>query len=251
MYNLTIVRHGQTTSYQERRFSGWSNTPLTDTGRSEAIAAGKFLKQAGHSFDVCFSSCLKRATDSAELILNELNISSDIVVHDWHLNERHYGSLQGELRKDMALKHSVSDVMKWRSNYDAQPPALTDDDLRWQEQLGRIGAIPPALHPRSESMRQAVKRTQHYWSAEIVPALKANKKVLVVAHTSTLRSLTGCIEDLTESQLAGFRMSTAMPRYYELDEDLKCIKRCDLTDNPKVKIREWVIHNKVKLLKAL
>lgn len=248
MPKLVLVRHGKSEWTTEKRFSGWGDAPLSQKGRDEAQSAGKTLKLSGYLFDVCFTSRLIRAKDTSHIILDELGLSKNKLEYKWRLNERHYGALQGELRADMRQKHGKLEVVKWRNNYRAEPPKLTDDDPRWQEQLERFPDVPEALHPRSESMMQAVQRTKIMWSEDIAPALKAEKSVLVIAHTNSIRALVGCVEDLTESQSAGFRISTAVPRLYELDENLRPLQIRDITKSSKAKIHHWAIRKKMALL---
>lgn len=248
MPSLFLVRHGKTQWTKEKRFTGWGNAPLSDEGLEEALSAARALKKSGHSFDVCFTSCLERAKQTTQIIHDELKIPTDHIQYRWRLNERHYGALQGELRSEMVQKHGASDVMKWRSSYHAQPPELTDDDPRWQEQLGRLPEVPHEEHPRSESMSQAARRAMPLWNDEIAPALKAHKNILIIAHTNSIRTIVGGLEDYNEAQLAAFRISTAVPRHYELNDDLKLLKVKDLTSNPKARIRQWATRKRLKLL---
>lgn len=251
MPTLFLVRHGKTQWTEEKRFAGWGNAPLSDTGLSEAISAGKILKDSGCLFDVCFTSSLVRAQETARIILNELGMPTDKLHSKWRLNERHYGALQGELRSDMNQKYGASQITQWRSHYHAQPPDFKENDPRWQEQLERLKEVPHDQHPRSESMAQAALRTQLLWSNEIVPALRSGKNVLVVAHTNSIRSLVGCIENFNDAQSAAFRISTAIPRYYELDNNLKPLKVQDLTSSYKAKIRHWFIRKRLKFLSGV
>ena len=248
MPSLFLLRHGKTQWTEEKRFAGWGNAPLSPTGLDEAYSASKILKKSGHMFDACFTSCLTRAQHTSQIVLDELGIPLDKLEYNWRLNERHYGALQGELRSDMVRKYGASDVLKWRSNYHAQPPKLPDDGPRLQDQLERFQNIPRDKHPRSESMVQAVQRTQPLWAEKIAPALKDGKKVLVIAHTNSIRSLIGGLENFNEAQSAAFRISTATPRHYELDDNLNPLKVRDLTNSPKAKIRHWVIRKRLQLI---
>ena len=251
MPSLFLLRHGKTQWTEEKRFAGWGNAPLSATGLDEAYTASKILKKSGHTFDACFTSCLTRAQHTSQIVLDELAIPLDKLEYNWRLNERHYGALQGELRSDMVRKYGASDVLKWRSNYHAQPPKLPDDGPRFQDQLDSFQNIPRDKHPRSESMVQAVQRTYPIWDEKIAPALKEGKTVLVIAHTNSIRSLVGGLENFNEAQSAAFRISTATPRHYELDDDLKPLKVRDLTNSPKAKIRHWAIRKRLQLIGSL
>lgn len=251
MGELTLIRHGKTKWTEEKRFSGWGNAPLGSTGRDEACSASKALKDANQKFDICFTSRLLRAQDTAEIICDELGMSPDKLHYRWHLNERHYGSLQNNLRSDMRQEHGAASVLKWRNSYHAKPPELKDSDPRWLEQLKRFKDIPQAEQPRGESMAEAVKRTELLWHKEIGPAIQSGKKVLVVAHTNSIRSLVRSIEGLDDVQSAGFRMTTATPRHYELDDTLKALASYDLTNSLKAKAHYWVIRKKMDIAKTL
>ena len=248
---LFLVRHGKTLWTEEKRFAGWGDAPLSDTGRKEALAAGRVLKKTGCSFDLCLTSRLLRAQDTAQIIANELESPTGSIQYKWRLNERHYGALQGNLRAAMIQTYGAAEVSQWRNNYHARPPELGDDDPRWHEQLERLPEIPELLQPRSESMSEAAARAKPLWHEEIVPALQMGKNVLVIAHTNSIRSLVGSIEDLTEMQLAGFRISTATPRYYEFDTDLVPLCVHDVTDSTKAKLRHWAIRKKLQWLGRL
>ena len=221
---------------------------LGKRGINEAHIAAKALKASGQSFDMCFTSCLERAKHTAEIIRDEMDMATDHIQYEWRLNERHYGALQGELRHEMIEKYGPSDIKKWRSDYRAKPPELAETDPRWLEQLERLPQIPLTQHPRSESMFEVAQRTKILCEEQIQPALKANKNVLVIAHTNSIRTLAGNIEGFNEAQSSKFRISTAVPRHYELDDTLKLLKVRDLTRNPKARIRHWAMRRKLKRL---
>lgn len=246
--SLFLVRHGKTRWTEEKRFAGWGDAELSDIGLAEAHSAAKALKASGQKFDMCFTSCLARAKRTTEIIRGEMGLAADHIQYDWRLNERHYGALQEELRSDMVLKHGADNVLSWRYTYKAVPPALGEDDPRWLEQLARLPDIPLQQHPRSESMFQASERTLAFWDDEIVPALQAKKTVLIVAHTNSIRAMVGRLEGFNEAQSTAFRISTAVPRRYELNEDLKPVKVRDLTRDPKVILRHWMIRRWLKRL---
>ena len=148
----------------------------------------------------------------------------------------------------MVEKHGSSDVMKWRSSYHDTPPKLSGDDPRWQEQLDRLPEVPVDQHPRSESMSEAARRTLPLWRDEIKPALRAGKNILIIAHTNSIRSIIGDIEGFNGAQSAAFRISTAVPRHYEFNEDLKPIKVTDLTRGTKARIHQWARQRQMKWL---
>ena len=245
---LFLVRHGATQSAKENRFAGWADTHLTKSGQQEALLAAQSLKKAGHIFDVCYTSQLKRAKQTALIMANTLGLSEDAITYDWRLNERHYGGLQDELRGEMIEKHGNVQVVAWRRDYHAVPPKLDENDPRWIEQLDRLPDIPVDLQPQSESMAQAAKRVEPFWNNEIAEALRANKRVLIVAHTSSIRGLARCIEGLNDEQCGAYRVSTAVPQYYKLDDDLSVIENKHLTSGLSSKIRYWANRKKPRWL---
>lgn len=178
----------------------------------------------------------------------ELKLPEDAITYDWRLNERHYGALQGGLRGDVIEKYGNPKVVAWRRDYRAVPPKLDKSDPRWIEQIARLPEILVDLQPQSESMAQAGKRVEPFWNNEIAPALKANKRVLVVAHTSSIRGLVRCIEGLDDEQCAAYRISTAVPQYYKLGDDLSVIENKHLTSGLSSKIRYWVNRTKPRWL---
>jgi 2,3-bisphosphoglycerate-dependent phosphoglycerate mutase len=244
MPTLFLIRHGATQWAEENRFAGWGDTPLSARGHREAVFVAQSLKKSRYSFDICFTSQLTRARQTMAAIAQELSLPEHALKYDWRLNERHYGALQGEPRTAMIKKHGNAKIVEWRRTYHGQPPQLEDNDPRWEEQLQRLSEIPILQHPRSESMAQAVERVNPLWIDEIAPALKAGKNLLVVAHTSSIRGLVRHIEGLDDAQCAAFRISTAVPRQYELDDNLAPLEVRDLTHGVKAKIRYWVNRQK-------
>lgn len=234
------MRHGATLWGQENRFAGWADTPLSDTGVKEAQGATRTLAKAGLTFDIYFTSPLKRAQQTLEIVADSKGPSIGNIISDWRLNERHYGALQGETRADMIEKYSNQQVVEWRRSYTAVPPPLDADDPRWQEQLQRLPDIAVHDQPRTESMAKAAERVAPFWHSNIVPALKTGKQILVVAHTSSIRGLARVIESLNDDEAAEFRIATAIPLVYLLDDDLKIIRRTDLSDGMANNLRYWM-----------
>ena len=175
MYNLVLLRHGESTWNKENRFTGWTDVPLTDKGREEAKESGQILKKEGYAFDVVFTNVLKRATETTKIVLKEMN-SIGIPVHEsWRLNERHYGALQGLNKAEMAAKFGEERVLKWRRSYDIRPPALTKDDKRYPGNNPRYKELDEKDLPLTESLKDTVARVLPYWESTIVPELKAGK----------------------------------------------------------------------------
>ena len=240
MPTLVLMRHGATLWGQENRFAGWADTPLSDTGVKEAQGATQTLAKAGLAFDICFTSSLKRAQQTLEIVAESKGPPIGNIISDWRLNERHYGALQGETREAMIERYGNQQVVEWRRSYAAVPPPLSEDDPRWQEQLQRLPDIILDDQPRSESMAMAALRVEPVWHTRMAPELKAGKQLLVVAHTSSIRGLARVIEGLSDEEAADFRIATAIPLVYLLDDDLKVLGRTDLSDGMVNNLRYWM-----------
>jgi 2,3-bisphosphoglycerate-dependent phosphoglycerate mutase len=239
MPTLVLMRHGATILGEEKRFSGWADTPLSEIGLAAAERSAIALENAGFIFDLCLTSRLARAQQSLAIIQARLHLPDSVIRRDWRLNERHYGSLQGEMRTEMIERFGNAQVAEWRRSYDARPPSLDIEDPRWREQLVRLPDISAQHQPRGESLRDAVERVTPVWSELIAPALKAKKTVLVVAHTSSIRAIARSIEGLDDAESAAFRIATAIPRCYELDGDLGVVGRTDLSRGMGSHLRYW------------
>ena len=217
---LVLVRHGSTTWNKQDVFAGWGDAPLSPEGEAQAMAAGRLLKRKHFQFDLCHSSRLSRSRRTLEIMLQCMgnpDIPSD---QFWRLNERHYGALQEKPRIAVAKHYGHKATIAWRRSYSTRPPALETDDPRWLEQRERFPDVPEALLPRTESLEDGVRRVEPYWQDCLAPQLRAGKRVLVVAHTCSMRGLVRILDGLSDEQAAAFRIPTAIPLVYELDDDL-------------------------------
>lgn len=215
------MRHGTTVWAEEGRFAGWGDAPLSPAGDELARKAGHLLKQKKLTFDVCHTSRLMRAQRTLDIVLEELGRLEIPIIQDWRLNERHYGMLQEKSRTVIAEHYGQDAVIAWRRDYRARPPALEDDDPRWQEQRARFPDLPPASMPRAESLEEGVQRVEPYWRECLAPALRSGKHILLVAHTCSIRGLVRILDGLSDDEAEAFRIPTALPIVYELDSDLK------------------------------
>lgn len=215
------MRHGTTLWAEKGRFAGWGDAPLSPTGRELARKAGRLLKQQEFTFDVCHTSKLKRAQLTLDIVLKEMNGPAPPIIRDWRLNERHYGMLQEKSRIDAAEQYGRDAVIAWRRNYRARPPALENEDPRWLEQQQRFPGILEADMPRSESLEDGVLRVEPYWRESLAPALEVGKRVLLVAHTCSIRGLVRILDGLNDEEAEAFRIPTAVPVVYELDSNLR------------------------------
>ncbi len=220
MIKLVIVRHGQSVWNLENKFTGWTDVDLSDKGVEEAREAGRVLKEKGFSFDVAFTSVLKRANRTLDLILEELGEKNIPINKSWRLNERHYGALQGLNKKETADKYGDEQVHIWRRSYDVQPPALTDDDERFKAMEG----IYDEYVPHTECLKDTIERVIPYWDSDILPKIKEGKNVIIVAHGNSLRGLMKYLDKLSDEEVVNLEIETGNPICYELDDNLEPIK---------------------------
>ena len=219
MIKLVLVRHGQSEWNLSNKFTGWTDVELSEQGVNEAIEAGKVLKENGYTFDVAYTSVLKRANHTLDLILKELNIDIPIN-YSWHLNERHYGALQGLNKQETADKYGDEQVHIWRRSYDVQPPALTNEDDRYKEMLDKYDEY----IPHTECLKDTIERVIPYWESNIEPSIKEGKNVIIVAHGNSLRGLIKYLDSISDEDIVGLEIPTGNPLVYELDDNLKPIK---------------------------
>lgn len=230
MYKLVLVRHGQSTWNLENRFTGWTDVGLTDQGRSEALEAGKLLRDEGYVFDVAFTSVLRRAIQTLWVILQEMNLEWIPVTNAWQLNERHYGSLQGLNKSEMAEKFGEEQVKIWRRSYDVPPPALAWDDERHPRFDSRYASLAPEQLPATESLKLTLERVLPYWHSTLGPVIQSGKRVIVAAHGNSIRAMVKYLDNISDSAITELNIPTGLPLIYELDEKLKPIKNYYLGD---------------------
>ncbi|HSD36911.1 MAG TPA: 2,3-diphosphoglycerate-dependent phosphoglycerate mutase [Rhodocyclaceae bacterium] len=230
MYKIVLLRHGESTWNKENRFTGWTDVDLTEQGVEEAVAAGKLLEKEGFSFDVAFTSVLKRANKTLNVVLEELDQLWIPVTHHWRLNERHYGSLQGLNKAETAAKFGDDQVLVWRRSYDVPPPPLEEGDERLNLSDPRYADVAAADFPRTECLKDTVARFVPYWLESIAPVVKSGKKVIIAAHGNSLRALIKYLDNVPDDEIVGVNVPTAQPLVYELDANLKPIKNYYLGD---------------------
>lgn len=201
---------------------------MSEKGERRTRDAGRLLKNEQYSFDVCHTSRLMRARQTLDILLEELGGPAAPVECHWRLNERLYGVLQERPRTEIAKQFGVDATIAWRRNYRARPPALKDDDPRWLEQRERFPDLDEARLPRSESFEDGVLRVEPYWRDELAPALCAGKRVLLVAHTCSIRGLVRLLDGLSDEEAEAFRIPAALPTVYELDDDLRPLRSYQL-----------------------
>ena len=220
-----LLRHGESVWNLANRFTGWTDVDLSENGKAEAQKAGKLLKEYGFSFDRAYSSVLKRAIRTLWTVLDELDKMWLPAEHTWRLNERHYGALQGLNKAETAAKYGEEQVHLWRRSYDIPPPLLELSDERHPKNDPRYANIPADQLPCGESLKDTLHRLLPYWHSTLAPALHAGQKILVVAHGNSLRALVQYLDNLSNEEILQLNIPTGVPLVYELDEELKPIKR--------------------------
>ena len=229
MQKLVLVRHGQSIWNLENKFTGWTDVGLSDKGVKEAIDAGKTLKKLGYTFDVAYTSLLKRAQDTLNIILKELDLNIEIN-KTYKLNERHYGALQGLNKDETRQKYGEEQVRLWRRSVEVRPPALTKDDPRYPGNDPIYKDIPESELPLTENLVDTIKRVVSYYESTIIPDLKLGKKIIIVAHGNSLRGLVKYLDNLSDDEIMNLEIPTGVPLVYELEDNLKPIKHYYLKD---------------------
>jgi len=218
MIRFILLRHGQSQWNLENRFTGWTDVPLTDQGRQEALDAARLIKQAGFPVDLAFTSPLQRSIETLEILLKTLGISSTPVQHSWRWNERHYGCLQGLNKAETARRLGPALVWSWRRGYDAHPPALEMDDHRHPRFDPLYRDLPIVTLPRTESLAETEQRVLPKWSLDILPAIRSGANVLIVAHGNSLRALVRYLDAISPSEVPKLVIPTGIPLIYEAND---------------------------------
>ena len=234
MKKLVLMRHGESQWNLENRFTGWKDVDLTEKGVAEARRAGRLLKTEGFDFALAYTSLLTRAIRTLWLAQEEMDELWVPVIKDWRLNERHYGALQGLNKAETAIKFGEEQVKIWRRSYDIPPPALTPDDERHPSHEKRYASLPPEKLPLTECLKDTVERVVPYWQAEIAPQIAAGKRVIVAAHGNSLRALIKYLDKVSDDDIVGLNIPTAVPLVYELSDDLKPIRNYYLGDQEEI-----------------
>ena len=224
MIKLVLVRHGQSIWNLENRFTGWTDVELSENGIKEAKEAGIVLKQKGFTFDMAFTSVLKRANDTLNYILEELDLKDIPINYSYKLNERHYGALQGLNKDETRKKYGENQVLLWRRSADVRPPSLTKDDLRYPGNDPKYSNLKESELPLTENLVDTIKRVVEYYNSDIKKELEESKKVIIVAHGNSLRGLMKYLDNLTDEEVIKLEIETGNPICYELDDNLKPIK---------------------------
>ena len=235
MHVLVLLRHGESIWNKENRFTGWTDVDLSEKGIEEAKKAGQLLKQQGLTFDIAYTSVLKRGIRTLWIVLDEMDLMWIPVYRHWRLNERHYGALQGYYKSEMAKKLGEEQVLIWRRSYDVPPPALKTSDPRYPGNDPIYKDLDPKDIPITECLKDTVERFLPYWHEIIAPVVKSGKKVIISAHGNSLRALVKYLDALSEEEVVNLDIPTGIPLIYELDDELKPINHYYLGDPEEVK----------------
>lgn len=216
---LVLLRHGESIWNKENLFTGWTDVDLSEAGEEEAKEAGRRLKEAGYDFDICYTSYLKRAIHTLNLVLDEMDRAWLPVIKSWKLNERHYGALQGLNKSETAEKYGEEQVKIWRRSYAVAPPLLSGTDQRIPALQEQYRQENPSELPVGESLKDTIARVIPYYEGNIRKEMQEGKRVLIVAHGNSLRSLVKYIEGLSEEEIVSVNIPTGVPLIYEFDKD--------------------------------
>ncbi len=230
MHKLVLLRHGESVWNKENRFTGWTDVDLSEKGLGEAKKAGQLLKQEGFTFDIAYTSVLKRAIRTLWITLDEMDLMWIPILNSWRLNERHYGALQGLNKSEMAAKYGEEQVLIWRRSYDIRPLALKKTDQRYPGNDPRYKDMDENDIPLTECLKDTVARFLPYWFDTIASALKSGKKVIIAAHGNSLRALVKHLDNISDEAIVQLNIPTGIPLVYELNNDLKPIKHYYLGD---------------------
>jgi len=243
---LVLLRHGESVWNRENRFTGWTDVDLSDRGIVEARQAGALLKASGYTFDIAYTSVLKRAIRTLWIVLDELDLMWIPVQRSWRLNERHYGALQGLNKAETASRYGEAQVRLWRRSYDTQPPALTKDDPRYPGRDPRYTDLEPSDLPLTECLKDTVARFLPYWQATISPVVQAGRAAIIVAHGNSLRALVKYLDNVSDADIVDLNIPTGIPLVYELDAELKPVAHYYLGDSESVAAAQRAVANQGK-----
>ena len=231
---IILLRHGESKWNLENKFTGWTDVELTKKGNEEAKEAGLLLSAENMEFDMVFTSVLKRAIDTMNICLNNMKSRDIEVFHDWRLNERHYGALQGLNKLETAKKYGDQQVLIWRRSYEIRPPELDINDKRHPRFDKKYNSLKDNEIPSCECLKDTVLRFLPYWANNISPYVKSGRTIMIVAHGNSLRALVKHLDNISNEDIVKLNIPTGIPLVYELDENLTPIKNYYLGDEERI-----------------
>lgn len=235
MKSIVLLRHGESTWNKENRFTGWTDVDLTEKGVEEAVKAGKLLKEKGYVFDMAYTSYLKRAVKTLNVVLDQLDQDWIPVEKNWRLNEKHYGNLQGLNKAETAAKYGNEQVLIWRRSYDIAPLPLEEEDPRNPKKEIRYQGVADKDLPRTESLKDTVARILPYWKETIFPTLKTANQLLVAAHGNSLRGIIKYLKGISDDDIVHLNLPTAVPYVFEFNDSLELVNDYFLGDPEEIK----------------
>lgn len=249
MNKLVLIRHGESLWNRENRFCGWVDADLSERGIEEAKKSGKALKEGGFVFDIAYTSVLKRANRTLDIVLDEMGIKNLPVIKNWRLNERHYGALQGLNKAETAEKYGEDQVKIWRRSFDIRPPALSKDSDMYPGKDPLYKDLKEEEIPLAEALKDTIERFMPFWNEVISKDVKIGKKVLIVAHGNSLRALVKHLEKISDQDIIELNLPTGIPLVYELDDNFNVLKKYFLGDEEEVKKAIETVKNQGKVKK--
>ncbi|MFX1510968.1 MAG: 2,3-diphosphoglycerate-dependent phosphoglycerate mutase [Promethearchaeota archaeon] len=249
MYKVVLLRHGESTWNKMNKFTGWTDVDLSEKGKEESQQAGQILKREGYTFDIVYTSVLKRGIRTTWIVLDEMDLMWLPVIRSWELNERMYGALQGLNKAETAAEHGEKQVLIWRRSYDIRPPALTKDDERYPGNDPKYHDLDERDIPLTECLKDTVARVLPYWEKVIAPTIKSGKRVFISAHGNSLRALVKHLDNVPDDEILELNIPTGIPLVYELDNNLHSRKHHYLGDPAKIKAAIQVVADQGKMKK--
>jgi 2,3-bisphosphoglycerate-dependent phosphoglycerate mutase len=249
MHKVVLIRHGESVWNKENRFTGWTDVDLSEKGMKEAADGGELLKKDGWTFDIAYTSVLKRAIRTLWTVMDKMDLMWIPVIRSWRLNERHYGALQGLNKSEMATKYGDEQVLIWRRSYDIRPPDIDTSDERYPGKDPRYASLDKKDIPAAECLKDTVARFLPLWHETIAPTIKSGKRVIIAAHGNSLRALVKYLDNIPEAEIVGLNIPTGIPLVYELDKDLKPIKHYYLGDPEAIAKAQQAVANQGKAKK--
>lgn len=243
---IVLVRHGESEWNLKNVFTGWTDVDLSDQGIEEAKEAGELLKEEGFTFDLAYTSYLKRAVKTLNIILDIMDLHWILVIKSWKLNERHYGALQGLNKKETAEKEGAEQVHIWRRSFDTPPPELTKDDSRYPGNEDKYAELSEDELPTSESLKMTIARVMPYWENEIVPKIKEGKKIIIAAHGNSLRALVKKLDNISDEEISSLNIPTGRPLVYEFDDEMNVLDKYYLGDQEEIEKEISKVKNQAK-----
>lgn len=248
MKRLVLIRHGQSEWNLENRFTGWTDVDLTEQGMAEASKAGKELKDKGFHFSLAFTSYLKRAIKTLNIVLDQMDLDWIPVEKTWRLNEKHYGELQGLNKADTAAKYGDEQVLVWRRSFDVPPAPLAKDDQRSPLMDPRYKGVNAEELPLTESLKETIERIHPYWEQKIFPSLQEHDDVIVAAHGNSLRAIVKELKGISDEDIVSLNLPTGIPYVFEFDEEngMKLVKDYFIGDPEEIKKLMEAVANQAK-----